>query len=171
VIIILVATLFKSARTTFLTRDQWVEVHNRVKELLTLAKTKEFMKALKEAHAPEPEKDVTEEENQEENQDVILEELEIVDKFEIERSVLPSLSTALERMDENLWKSYQKLAPKSSSIDYLMRISDENKLLYLIDETMEFLNQFDLEVFRARISLIKLTYLYYKNDSTYAKIK
>jgi len=74
-------------------------------------------------------------------------------------------------MDENLWKSYQKLAPKSSSIDYLMRISDENKLLYLIDETMEFLNQFDLEVFRARISLIKLTYLYYKNDSTYAKIK
>ena len=36
---------------------------------------------------------------------------------------------------------------------------------------MEFLNQFDLDVFRARISLIKLTYLYYKNDSTYSKIK
>ena len=36
---------------------------------------------------------------------------------------------------------------------------------------MEFLNQFDLDVFQARISLIKLTYLYYKNDSTYIKIK
>lgn len=105
-IIILVATLFQSARNTFLTRDQWVEVHNRVKELLTLAKTREFMKALKEAHAPVPEKIVTEEENEEENQDDMIEELERVDKFEIERSVFPSLSTALERMDENLWKSY-----------------------------------------------------------------
>ena len=36
---------------------------------------------------------------------------------------------------------------------------------------MDFLNQFDLDVFQARISLIKLTYLYYKNDNTYTKIK
>lgn len=101
----------------------------------------------------------------------MLEELERENRFEVERSVFPSLSTFLERMDENLWKSYQKLASKSSSIDYLLRISDENKLLYLIDETMVFLNQFDLDVFRARISLIKLNYLYYKNDSTYLKIR
>ena len=89
--------------------------------------------------------------------------------FETERSVFPSLSTFLERMDENLWKSYQKLAP--SSIDYLLRINDENKLLFLIDETMAFLSKFDLDVFRARIALIKLTYLYYKNDSIYTKIE
>ena len=74
-------------------------------------------------------------------------------------------------MDENLWKSYQKLAARSSSVDYLERINDENKLLFLIDKTMQLLNQFDLEVFRARISLIKMTYIYYKNDSTYEKIR
>ena len=77
----------------------------------------------------------------------------------------------MERMDENLWKSYQKLSAHSSSIDYLQRINDENKLLFLIDATMDLLSQFDLDVFRARIALIKLTYLYYKNDSIYAKIK
>lgn len=45
--------------------------------------------------------------------------LETVDPYETERSVFPSLSTFLERMDETLWKSYQKLAPRSSSIEYL----------------------------------------------------
>ena len=97
--------------------------------------------------------------------------LEKQNRFEIERSVFPSLSTFMERMDENLWKSYQKLSAHSSSIDYLQRINDENKLLFLIDSTMDLLSQFDLDVFRARIALIKLTYLYYKNDSIYAKIK
>jgi len=82
--------------------------------------------------------------------------LETVDPYETERSVFPSLSTFLERMDETLWKSYQKLAPRSSSIEYLQRINDENKLLFLIDETMVFLSQFDLASFRARIALIKL---------------
>ena len=97
--------------------------------------------------------------------------LEFEHRFDTERSFFPSLSTFLERMDENLWKSYQKLASKSSGVDYLLRISDENKLLYLIDETMEFLKAFDLDMFRAKISLIKLNYLYYKNDSTYLKIR
>ena len=36
----------------------------------------------------------------------MLEMLESQNRYEIERSVFPSLSTALERMDENLWKSY-----------------------------------------------------------------
>lgn len=97
--------------------------------------------------------------------------LEAQNKFDTERSIFPSLSTFLERMDENLWKSYQKLASKSSGIDYLNRINDENKLLFLIDETMDFLSQFDLSVFKARISLIKLQYIYYKNDSIYLKMK
>lgn len=63
------------------------------------------------------------------------------------------------------------MASQASSISYLERINDENKLLFLIDETMELLNKFDLNMFKARISLIKLTYLYYKNDLLYTKIK
>lgn len=59
--------------------------------------------------------------------------LEKQEAFETERSVFPSLSTFIERMDENLLKSYQKL--QASSLEYLQRINDENKLLFLIDET------------------------------------
>ena len=130
------------------------------------------MKTIKEAHAPTPEKPTLEDGKEpEENEDEMNEELERQKRFETERSVFPSLSTFLERMDENLWKSYQKLSAHSSSIDYLQRVNDENKLLFLSDETLDFLNQFDLDVFRARISLIKLSYLYYKNDSTYSKIQ
>ena len=72
-------------------------------------------------------------------------------------------------MDENLLRAQQKLLP--SSVEYLQRINDENKLLFLIDETMGLLDQFDLVVTRARISLIKLNYLYYKNDNMYTKIE
>ena len=99
----------------------------------------------------------------------MLEMLEKQEAFETERSVFPSLSTFIEQMDSNLLKSYQKLVP--SSIEYLQRINDENKLLFLIDQTEQFLSQFDLDAFRARIALIKLTYLYYKNDSIYSKIQ
>lgn len=133
VIIYLVGTLFQSAKSTFLSRDQWITVHDRVKELLSLSQSAEFIKALKEAHAPAPEKPVVEEGKEEEVEELDLEELERQNRFETERSVFPSLSTFLERMDENLWKAYQKLAANSSSIDYLQRINDENKLLFLID--------------------------------------
>ena len=115
------------------------------------------MKTLKEAHAPISEKPKAEEGTEEdEDQTAMLEMLENQDRFATERSVFPSLSTYLERMDETLWKSYQKLGTDPSSINYLQRISDENKLLFLIDETMEFLSTFDLDMFRARIALIKL---------------
>lgn len=167
VIILMIGTLFQTTRsTTFLTRDQWITVYDRVRELLRLSQTPEFMAQLILAHAA-PIKE--EKEEKEITADEILQNIANQNLFETERSVFPSLSTFLERMDENLWKSYQKLAP--SSIDYLLRINDENKLLFLIDETMEFLSRFDLDVFRARIALIKLTYLYYKNDSIYTKIE
>ena len=167
VIILMIGTLFQTTRsTTFLTRDQWITVYDRVRELLRLSQTPEFMAQLILAHAA-PIKE--EKEEKEITADEILQNIANQNLFETERSVFPSLSTFLERMDENLWKSYQKLAP--SCIDYLLRINDENKLLFLIDETMEFLSRFDLDVFRARIALIKLTYLYYKNDSIYTKIE
>ena len=54
-------------------------MHDRVRELLKLAKTSEFMKSLKEAHAPTPERPAAAEdgtEDAEENQEALLEELE-----------------------------------------------------------------------------------------------
>lgn len=134
---------------------------------MQLSQTPEFMESLKKANAPVDE-NAKPEEDEEEDAEKVLEMLENQEDFETQRSVFPSLSTFIERMDENLLKSYQKLSP--SSIDYLQRINDENKLLFLIDETQCFLAQFDLDVFRARLALIKLSYLYYKNDSIYTKI-
>ena len=56
VIIYLVNTLFQTARTSFLPREQWITVHDRVRELIKLCKSTEFIKTLTEAHAPTPEK-------------------------------------------------------------------------------------------------------------------
>lgn len=66
VIIYLVSTIFQTARTSFLSRESWIQVHDRVRDLLSLSKTPLFMKALKEAHAPAPEKPEAEEGEEEE---------------------------------------------------------------------------------------------------------
>jgi len=89
--------------------------------------------------------------------------------FEIERSVFPSLSSFIERLDDNLWKSYLQL--RHTDVEYLKRINDENRLLFLIDDTLGFLRPFNVDIFAARISQTKLTYLYYKNDAIYKRIR
>lgn len=38
--------LFQTARSSFLKRDQWVTVHERVNQLLELAQTPHFIEAL-----------------------------------------------------------------------------------------------------------------------------
>ncbi len=86
-------------------------------------------------------------------------------EYDIERSVFPSLSNFLERLDDQLWKSYAKC--NNASLAYLKRINDENELLFLIDKVGAFLSEFELDMYRARIAVIKLQYLYYKNDSLY----
>ena len=72
-------------------------------------------------------------------------------------------------MHENLWKSYQKL--NYQTVEYLQRINDENLLLILVDKALAFMRDFDMQDFIARIGVIKLTYIYYKHDSIYQKIK
>lgn len=41
----------------------------------------------------------------------------------------------------------------------------------MIDKTLKFFTGFGMEEFEARIKVIKLTYLYYKHDSLYVKMK
>ena len=53
----------------------------------------------------------------------------------------------------------------------MQRINDENVLLFLIDKVSTFLQEFDLDMFRSRIAIIKLQYLYYKNDIIYDQIR
>lgn len=52
--------------------------------------------------------------------------------------MFPSLSNFAEGLHDQLWRAYQSLA--HTSMEYLQRISDENKLLFLCDGLLEFFN-------------------------------
>lgn len=90
-------------------------------------------------------------------------------QYETERQVFPSLSNFVEGLHEQLWRAYQNLAP--TSIDYLQRIADENKLLFLCDSLLEYFNKLEQHEYQNRVAIVKLNYIYYKNDSIYAAIK
>jgi hypothetical protein len=83
--------------------------------------------------------------------------------------VFPSLSNFVEHLDEHLWKSFQKL--DHTDLEYIKRIQDENALLYIVDKVADFFTSFEQWGYLARVGIIKMTYLYYKNDSIYARIK
>lgn len=44
----------------------------------------------------------------------------------------PSLTNFLEGLNEQLWRSFQFFA--HNSMDYIQRVNDENKLLFLCDK-------------------------------------
>ena len=171
VIIYLVSTLFQTAKSgSVLSREEWIQASQLIQLLLTLVDTPEFKAALKIAN----EVKVQNEENEDEE---VVESGMLAKKassasrvnYEIERSVFPSLANFLERLDDQLFKSYQKV--HHSSLQYLQRINDENVLLFLIDKVSTFLQEFELDMFRSRIAIIKLQYLYYKNDIIYEQIR
>jgi len=89
--------------------------------------------------------------------------------WETERSVFPSLPGYAERLEQELWKSYQRT--QHGNIAYLVRLQDENKLLFVLDRMLSFLQSFEQSESSARVAVIKLTYLYYKNDTMYETIK
>jgi hypothetical protein len=67
--------------------------------------------------------------------------MESRNRFETERLVFPSLSNFAEGLHEQLWKSFQSLS--HSSIEYLQRVTDENKLLFLCDALIQFFKDLD----------------------------
>lgn len=89
--------------------------------------------------------------------------------FDTERQVFPSLSNFTEGLNEQLWRAYQNLS--HTSIDYLQRIGDENKLLFLCDALMTYFGGLEQHDYQSRIAIVKLNYIYYKSDITYNQIK
>ncbi len=53
----------------------------------------------------------------------------------------------------------------------MRRLRDENALLFLIDQVTNYLNEYKEDEKMARVAMIKIEYLYCKNDSVYAQIK
>ncbi len=58
-----------------------------------------------------------------------------------------------------------------NKLEYLYRLRDENKLLFLCDKIMKVMLQFNDKEKEARLGFIKMEHLYYKHDSLYEKIK
>lgn len=75
----------------------------------------------------------------------------------------------LQNLDSELLKAFQGVG--HTKFEYLQRIRDENRFLYLCDSITKFVQStFPSEKSKiARIALLKLEHLYYKNDSLYTK--
>lgn len=56
-------------------------------------------------------------------------------------------------------------------MEYLHRLRDECKLLRQLDDAIAFLTRLNEKEKVARISLMKLEHIYYKNDSIYERTK
>jgi len=89
--------------------------------------------------------------------------------IDIEKSVLPSLVSFLQKLDSELLKAFQNIS--HTKFEYLLRIRDENKFLYLCDQVQSFITaHFPNEHSKsARIAILQLDHLYYKSDSLYSK--
>ena len=107
VIIYLVSTLFQTAKSgAVLTREEWIQTSQLITVLLTLVDTPEFRAALKIANEVSAQNDDDEEETLETG--MLAKKASSASRvnYEIERSVFPSLANFLEKLDENLFKSY-----------------------------------------------------------------
>lgn len=89
--------------------------------------------------------------------------------LEIEKAVLPALANYLEKLDHELLKAFQNTP--HTKVDYLLRLRDDNKFVFLCDSVMEFFQSLNDQGKAARIAILKLDHLYYKHDSLYEKIQ
>jgi len=72
-------------------------------------------------------------------------------------------------MHEQLWRAYQNL--QSQSIEYLLRIQDENLLLNLSNSVFAYLGEWEQPEYQARVAIVMLNYIYYKNKNVNEKIR
>lgn len=83
--------------------------------------------------------------------------------------IIPAIVNFIEKLDGQLHKAFQ--STPASSMQYLHRLRDECVLLKQLDEAIEFLSKLGEAEKVARVSLMKLEHIYYKNDSIYEKTK
>lgn len=91
--------------------------------------------------------------------------------LDIEKSIIPSFINFLQKLDSELLKAFQNVG--HTKFEYLQRIRDESKLLFLCDDVQAFVNLYSPGENSniSRIALLKLDHLYYKNDTLYSQFK
>ena len=132
---------------------------NQTNQLLATVQKPTFVKSLKAAHTLQQAPTVTDNN----------EDFESRNSFDTERQVYPSLTNFLEGLNEQLWRSFQHFA--HNSMDYIQRVNDENRLLFLCDKLDSFFESQEQPEYQARVAVVKLNYIYYKQDSIYDKIR
>jgi translation initiation factor 3 subunit C len=75
----------------------------------------------------------------------------------------------MDKLQSQLHKAFQNL--DQAKIEYLHRIRDECLLLKQCDVIMQYFIENNEEQKAAKIAIIKLEHIYYKNDSVYNKTK
>jgi translation initiation factor 3 subunit C len=79
-----------------------------------------------------------------------------------------SLSLFLSRLDEEYNKSLQRISPHS--IDYVMRLRDETKLVELLTTFQRYYERVDEKSDAAMLAELKVEHLYYRHDSLAVQI-
>ena len=156
VTMLLVSTYFllaKQTATGFFNRDTWNKTNDTITLLVTLLKSKVF----------DSTKDKKATKEKEDGGDL--------DQFlqSNDAQILPALVTFIERLDQQLYKAFQNLT--QTQMEYLYRLKDECQLVKQCDNLMSYLSQHNDMEKVARVGLIKLEHIYYKNDSLYEKTK
>lgn len=157
----LLNSIFSCAKTAtpqgYLNREQWVEAHDRVVSLLTHVEEPSIQAALNAQAKKTLDGVLTHDEDGGPS------------ALDIERQILPSLVSFLQNLDSELLKAFQNTA--HTKFEYLQRIRDENRLLFLCDSVLSFLERYfpSEKSKQARVALLKLEHLYYKHDSLFAK--
>jgi len=107
--LLLIGTIFQTAK--ILPREQWVDCSVRINQLLELVDSPKFREQLKIANAYDPKANESESEEEAESPAPVQEKLgkkavAARADFEVERSVFPALSSFLEKLDDQIYKSY-----------------------------------------------------------------
>lgn len=101
--------------------------------------------------------------------DIEEEKNELSTTIEIERAILPAIANFMEKLDYELLKAYQ--STPHNKIEYLQRLRDENKFLFLSDRVQSYMSDFNDFSKVARIAILKLDHLYYKSDALYVQLR
>ena len=145
---ILISTYFTSAKKItagFFDRYTWVTSNNIITQLLDILKKKEA--------------------------DVIAsKDTEMLKEFRVNnKQIFPALVNYMEKLQSQLYKAFQNLT--QTNLEYMHRIRDECLLLKQCDVIINYFTENDDPQKAAKIAILKLEHIYYKNDSVYAKTK
>ena len=161
----LLNSLFDTAKSTvsgFLSRDTWLQCLGYLQQLLALIDSQPLVKEKIMKHSElKVDENVAAASTVDGNTEQSV-------GMDVEKAILPSMANFLEKLDFELLKAFQ--GTQHTKIEYLQRIRDENKFLFLCDYLLRFFHEYADLPKAARVAILKMDHIYYKNDQLYRKM-